>query len=324
MIANLRHAQYSIELLRTDYATKEAMKRSFARKIELSGNDIIFFNNPFVPISLTGIQCFQKCRHCNSHYLGHMVDGSGGKLDFEARRLAVRDSKGILLSGGSTQSGSVPAYLHKENILKIKKETGLRISAHTGITNKEQALILSSFLDMALVDVIGDDDTIHEILGLHASVADYEKTLKYLSYAGVPLAPHLIVGLHNGKLKGEFRALEMIRSVRPEVMVIVVFIPTKGTALEGISPPEISDVVKVITRAREMFDCPISISCVRPGGWYRSMLDMNAILSGIDRIAVPSRKAYSISNELGLNIIEIPNMCCSYGPVNCDSGEYSG
>jgi len=28
---------------------------------------------------------------------------------------------------------------------------------------------------------------------------------------------------------------------------------------------------------------------------------------------VPSRKAHSISRELGLNIIDIPKMCCSYG-----------
>jgi len=89
----------------------------------------------------------------------------------------------------------------------------------------------------------------------------------------------------------------------------VVFIPTKGTELEEIKPPNIEDVVKVITKAREIFEVPLSLSCVRPGGRYRSMLDMYSILSGIDRIAVPSRKAFSISKELGLNIIEIPKMC---------------
>jgi uncharacterized radical SAM superfamily protein len=43
------------------------------------------------------------------------------------------------------------------------------------------------------------------------------------------------------------------------------------------------------------------------------MLDRYAILSGIDRIAVPSRSAYSTAKELGLNVVEIPKMCCSYG-----------
>ncbi|MCD4777561.1 MAG: hypothetical protein K8R12_01180, partial [Desulfobacterales bacterium] len=54
------------------------------------------------------------------------------------------------------------------------------------------------------------------------------------------------------------------------------------------------------------------LSCVRPGGRYRSRLDECAILSGIDRIAVPSRSAYQLCAEIGLDIHEVDNMCCSY------------
>jgi len=312
---DLNRASNTIDALETDAATKNDMQRAFTRRIELFGSDMLFFNEPFTPISLTGTQCSLKCKHCDSHYLRHMLDGSSGKLYSEARRLAGKHANGILLSGGSNHDGSVPTYLQKDNILKMKKVTNLKISAHTGIVNKSQAELLSNYLDMALVDVIGDDETIHDILGLDATTKDYENTLRYLSSAGIPLAPHLIVGLHNGELKGEFKALEMVRKFKPEVVVIVVFIPTKGTELEEIKPPNIEDVVKVITKAREIFEVPLSLSCVRPGGRYRSMLDMYSILSGIDRIAVPSRKAFSISRELGLNIIEIPEMCCSYGGV---------
>jgi uncharacterized radical SAM superfamily protein len=310
---DLSRAENIINALKTYTATKKAMLRAFTRKIELFGAEIEFFNEPFTPISLTGTQCSLKCKHCDSHYLQHMLDGSSGRLYPEALFLARTGARGILLSGGSAADGSVPTYLHEENILKIKKETNLKISAHTGIVDKSQAEVLSNYLDMALVDVIGDDETIHDILGLEASAKDYENTLEYLTCAGIPLAPHIIVGLYNGELKGEFRALEMVRKFKPEVVVIVVFIPTKGTPFGGIKPPTIEDVVKVITKAREMFDVPLSLSCVRPGGLYRSTLDMYAILSGINRIAVPSRKAYSISREFGLDIIEIPKMCCSYG-----------
>ena len=312
---DLRRAEKLINALETDSTTKNDMLKAFTRRIELFGADIEFFNEPFTPISLTGTQCSLKCKHCDSHYLQHMLDGSSGRLYPEALFLARTGARGILLSGGSAADGSVPTYLQEEDILKFKKYTNLKISAHTGIIDKAQAKILSKYLDMALVDVIGDDETIHDILGLKALAKDYENTLEYLSCAGIPLAPHIIVGLYNGKLKGEFRALEMVRKFKPEVVVIVVFIPTKGTALAGINPPKIEDVVKVITKAREMFDVPLSLSCVRPGGLYRSTLDMYAILSGINRIAVPSRKAYAISRELGLDIIEIPKMCCSYGEV---------
>ncbi|MDL5502081.1 MAG: hypothetical protein QSU88_02590, partial [Candidatus Methanoperedens sp.] len=111
----------------------------------------------------------------------------------------------------------------------------------TGIVNREQAELLSKYLDMALVDVIGNDETIHDILGLSATVQDYENTLSHLSSFGIRLAPHIITGLHNGELKGEIKALEIARKFDPEVVVIVVFIPTKGTASEGAKPPVIED-----------------------------------------------------------------------------------
>ena len=288
------------------------MREAFGRRVELFGRDIYFFREPFTPVSLSGTKCALSCRHCNSYYLHHMLDGSEGKLYTNAVRLAGSGAKGILLSGGSSPDGSVPTYEQADIIMKLKKDTGFKISAHTGIVNRKQAQVLSGYLDMALVDVLGDNGTIHDILGLDAAAQDYENSLKELSSAGIPLAPHIIVGLHEGKLKGEFRALEMVRKFDPAVVVIVVFIPTKGTSLEGTAPPEIEDVVKVITKAREMFDVPLSLSCVRPGGRYRSMLDRYAILSGIDSIAVPSRSAYATARELGLKVVEIPKMCCSY------------
>jgi uncharacterized radical SAM superfamily protein len=306
-------SQKIIDSLEIDLILKASMLKAFARRLELYGDNIHFFNEPFTPVSLTGTRCNLACKHCNSYYLNHMLDGSPGKLYLQAAHLANIGAKGILLSGGSTPDGSVPTYEQADVIQKIKRDLNLKISAHTGIVNHEQAQVLAQYLDMALVDVIGNDETIHDILGLDASAQDYENSLKELSAAGIPIAPHIVVGLHNGELRGEFKALEMVTKFNPEVVVIVVFIPTKGTALGGNAPPKLEDVVKVITTAREMFDVPLSLSCVRPGGRYRTMLDRYAILSGIDRIAVPSRSAYTTARELGLNIVDIPKMCCSYG-----------
>ncbi len=309
---DLYHARTMIDALETDPDTRASMLGAFERRLELFGSEILFFNEPFTPVSLTGTGCALSCKHCNSHYLRHMLDGSGGKLEAEAEKLVNKGAKGILLSGGSTADGNVPTYEQSDVIQKIKRDTKLKISAHTGIVNVLRAQILSEYLDMALVDVLGDDETIHDILGIDACVQDYEESLRHLSTLGIPLAPHIIVGLHSGKLKGDFKALEIVEKFNPMTVVIVIFIPTKGTAMEGIPPPKIEDVVKVITTARKMFDIPLSLSCVRPGGRYRSELDKYAILGGIDRIAVPSKSAYATSGKLGLNIIEIPKMCCSY------------
>ncbi len=305
-------ARNMIDDLDIDPGTKAAMIKAFARRLELFGKDIYFFKEPFTPVSVTGTRCALFCKHCNSHYLHHMLDGSNGKLHFQAAYLANKGEKGILLSGGSAPDGSVPTYEQADIIHKIKHETKLKISAHTGIVTNLHVHILSTYLDMALVDVLGDDETIRDMLGIEAEVADYENSLKELFSAGIQLAPHIIVGLHDGKLRGEFKALEIVRKYNPVVVVIVVFIPTKGTALESVAPPGLDDVARVMTKAREMFDVPLSLSCVRPGGRYRSMLDTYAILSGVDRIAVPSRKAYATSRELGLRVVEIPKMCCSY------------
>ena len=301
-------AREMIDALRIKTSIKKSMLQAFKRRIELFGRDILFFSQPFIPISLTGTECSLECRHCNSYYLSHMLDGSKGLYSI-ACRLAEKGAKGILLSGGSVSDESMEMYIDTESIKKVKQSTKLKISAHTGIVKKAS---MFSDIDMALIDVIGDDKTIHDILGIDAKVKDYEASLKELSCAGIPFAPHIIVGLYYGKLKGEFKALEILRKFNPKVVVIVVFIPTKGTMLEGIAPPEVKDVVRIITKAREMFNIPISLSCVRPGGRYRSILDHYAILSGIDRIAVPSRNAYITSRELGLNIIEVENLCCTY------------
>ncbi|HIE32378.1 MAG TPA: hypothetical protein EYP67_08420 [Methanosarcinales archaeon] len=306
-------AQKKINELHFSESTKKEMLRSFNLRLSAFSDEILFFNEPFTPISITGMNCELNCRHCEKHYLKHMLDGSHGRLRTAAEKLARDGRSGILLSGGSKLDGSVPTYELSDAIRQIKDDTHLLISAHTGIVTRKQAESLAVWLDMALVDCIGSDRTINEILGLLNTVNDYENTLKHLSEASIPIAPHIIVGLDNGAIDGELRALEVVRRYDPDAVVIVVFIPTKGTYSADATPPELDDVAAVITSARQMFpQTPLSLSCVRPGGRYRLMLDECAILCGIDRIAVPSRSAYTLCGDIGLHVREVGDMCCSY------------
>jgi len=293
-------------------AAKKEMLRSFKIRLDSFSNTILFFNEPFTPVSVTGTDCELNCKHCEKHYLEHMRNGSGGKLRNAVVDLARRGQRGVLLSGGSKLDGSVPTYELSDEIRQIKEDTHLKMSAHTGIINQEQARSLSTWLDMALVDCIGSDAAISGILGLPNTVSDYENTLRFITDAGIPIAPHIITGLNNGALDGEFRAIKMVKKYDPDVVVIVVFIPTKHTTCASAPPPALEDVVSVIAKARQEFpQTPLSLSCVRPGGRYRSRLDEYAILSGIDRIAVPSRSAYQLCAKIGLDIHEVDNMCCS-------------
>ncbi len=312
---DLDRVQEKIENLDFSKATKKEMFKSFKLRLDSFSNNILFFNEPFTPVSITGTDCELNCKHCEKHYLQHMLDASGDKLEHAVGSLAKRGRSGVLISGGSKLDGSVPTYELSDRICDIKDKTHLKMSAHTGIINQEQARSLSTWLDMALVDCIGSDETISRTLGLSNTVSDYENTLKFLTGEGIPIAPHIIVGLNNGMLDGEFEAIEMVRKYDPDVVVIVVFIPTKGTAGAGSQHPAIEDVASVVAKARQSFPkTPLSLSCVRPGGRYRTQLDECAILCGIDRIAVPSRSAYKLCGDIGLDIQEVGNMCCSYNP----------
>jgi uncharacterized radical SAM superfamily protein len=303
------------ELKGLDESLKDAMISAFDVRYRTFKNAVQFFPHPFTPVSITGTHCDLDCKHCSTHYLEHMVDAHANSLYHIASNLIKRGEKGVLLSGGSRLDGSVPTYEQQEIISSVKSLFHLKISAHTGLINRQQALKLKGYgLDMALVDIIGSKNTIHDVYGLTKTPEDYDITLAHLSNQGIALAPHIIVGLHGGVLDGEFKALEMVRKYDPDVVVIVVFIPTQGTDYEDAPKPDITDVIRVITSAREMFpSTPLSLSCVRPGGRYRSMLDTYALLSGIDRVAVPSRQCYQTAEKLGLVITEIDNMCCSYG-----------
>jgi len=289
---------------------------AFNARLRHIGSKMLLYRRPFDPVSITKNQCELSCKHCNKHYLEHMYQiDSPDALEKLAKVLSRSGVKGLVLSGGSKRDGSVPIYEFRDSLKKIKSETGLKVNAHTGILNKEQAHQISEFLDAALTDVIGDRETIKEILGLNYGPEDYRKTLHYLQDFGVGnISPHIIVGLYYGKIRGEFNALDLLRKIDPENIVIVVFIPTKGTEMGDIDPPKIEEVSKIISIARLMYPGKnISLSCVRPGGRYRLELDREAIKSGVNKIAVPSKAAYETSKELGLDITEInESRCCSW------------
>jgi len=128
------------------------------------------------------------------------------------------------------------------------------------------------------------------------------------------LSPHIIVGLHHGKIKGELNALKIAGETNPDNIVIVVFIPTSGTESAGDRPPKTEEVARIIATARIMYPMKnISLSCVRPGGAYRTRLDRQALLSGANKIAVPSKAAYKAAEELGLEVCEVKtSRCCSW------------
>ncbi len=219
---------------------------------------------------------------------------------------------GCLISGGCLPNGSVPLKNFSETIREIKSKTKLKIVVHTGLINEETAFSLKKAnVDAALIDVIGSDETIKAIYHLNAKTEDFEKSLNALKKAGIPLVPHVLVGLHHGEIKGEYNALNMISRYNPSALILIIFFPIKGTKMEKDNPPNIFEAAKVMVYARKIFpNTPIALGCARPTGVYRVKLDLIAVKTGVNAIAFPSKEAIELAKSFNLET-SYSSVCCS-------------
>jgi hypothetical protein len=146
---------------------------------------------------------------------------------------------------------------------------------------------------------------------MNITAKDYALSLEALNKANVNFVPHVIVGLHYGKLKGEFHALEMISRTKPSALVIIAFMPIRGTLMENVRPPMPVDIARVIISARTMLpDTPLVLGCMRPKGTHRIGTDILAIRAGVNAIAFPAEEAIEFAKNQGLQV-SFSSLCCS-------------
>nr|MDO8098083.1 radical SAM protein [Candidatus Njordarchaeota archaeon] len=246
----------------------------------------------FPSISITGKECSLKCQHCNHHYLETMIPAeTPSKLTEIAMKLSKDGALGCLISGGFTSEAYLPIKEFLPALREIKQKTKLLVNIHTGLVSEDIPRKLASIgIDAVSIDIIGSNETIQSVLGISRVYEDYAINLKLLKAAGVKnVTPHICVGLHHGKLKGEGEALKIIRDNAPEIVTFIAFNPTKGTSMQDVQPPTPRTIAKVIAVARLMLPrTRISLGCMRPVGAIRGEIDYLAILAGANRIVVPS------------------------------------
>jgi len=267
----------------------------------------------FPTVSVTGKGCALKCKHCGGIVLETMYPASTPEKLFElCAKLKKEGALGCLVSGGCLPDGSVPLEKFVDTIGKIKRELGLTVFAHTGIIDFEAAKKLKDAgVDAALIDIIGSDETIREVYNLNVGVKDYEDSLKALHKASIAYTPHVIVGVHYGRLKGELNALKMISRYKPSALVVIAFMPIHGTEMETVDPPKPMDIAKVILTARLMFpETPLVLGCMRPKGEHRVKTDVLAIKAGVDAIAFPAEEAIKYAESKG-HKTAFSSLCCS-------------
>jgi len=254
------------------------------------------------------------CKYCRGFYLRGMLSAeSPGELWELCSSLARKGAKGVLISGGFTREGVLPIRPFLRTVRALKEEFGLTIAVHPGLVDRGLAEdMASSGIDVALFDVVGDEDTIREVIGLDKKPEDYMESLLALREAGLAVAPHICVGIHGGEVRGEEEAIRMVRSAGVDVLVIIVFMPTRGTPYEGASPPDLGEVRRILRRARTAFPkTPLALGCMRPRKKpYRTALEFLALEEGVDRMALPSREAVRKALEMGLRV-SWHDVCCA-------------
>jgi len=301
--------------------TQEITWKNFGKKIHFYAPSFMYYKTSyycssptdFPTISVTGKSCALNCKHCGGKVLNTMYSATTPEKLFElCMQLNRKGALGCLISGGCLPNGSVPLGKFINAIEKIKRELGLTTIIHTGIIDFNTAKQLrKAGVNAALIDIIGSDETIKEIYRLNVTVEAYEDSLRALHEADIAFVPHVIVGLHYGKLKGELHALRMISKYPPSALVIIAFMPIHETEMEKVEPPKPIDIAKVIATARLMFpQTPLALGCMRPKGKHRIKTDILAIKAGVNAIAFPTEEAIETAEKLGYEM-SFSSLCCS-------------
>lgn len=267
----------------------------------------------FPAISVTGKNCQLNCEHCKRSLLESMIPATNPQELFEqCLKIKQFGGQGCLISGGSQKEGGVPLEGFVSTIKRVKKELDLKIVVHTGLVTPSLAKELSeAHVDAAMLDILGNGETIKDVYHLDCDVDLFKQSLISLQQNHIPTVPHIVVGIHYGKLKGEKSAVQMIAETNPAAVVIVALKPLRNTSMEYVNPPSPSDVARVMLASRLLMpNKPILLGCARPGGIHRVKTDARAIKAGINGIAYPSEEAPKIAAKAGLKTV-FHEECCS-------------
>jgi uncharacterized radical SAM superfamily protein len=270
--------------------------------------------NSFPAFSITAGGCALMCDHCEAKILEPMIPAVKPEiLDRKVRQLIVEeDLQGFLLSGGSNKRNEIRYTRFYPVIEKLKRDfPQLRVAIHTALTDEKGAREMEAAgVDTAMLDVIGARETIRDVYHLDRPVDDFEKTLAAICATSMQVSPHIVIGLHYGRILGEENALDIIARHNTQALVLVVIMPFYAKPGTFITPST-TDVGRVFIAARERLpDRQVLLGCARPPGMHKRATDAYAVMAGLDGIAFPADGAVSVANAIGRPFHQA-HACCS-------------
>lgn len=270
--------------------------------------------NSFPAFSITAGACALNCDHCQAKILEPMIAATKPEmLDRKVRDLIVlQDLQGFLLSGGSNRKNEIAYERYYPVIEGLKRDfPHLRIAIHSALLDERRAKLMESAgVDTAMMDVIGAQETIRDVYHLERPVEDFEATLAALCSTEMEVVPHIVVGLHYGRILGEERALDICSRHDIHALVLVVIMPFYAKA-GTFATPATADVGRIFLEARRrMGNRPVNLGCARPPGMHKRVTDAYAIMAGLDGIAFPADGAVAVSEAIGRPYHQ-EHACCS-------------
>ncbi len=270
--------------------------------------------NSFPAFSVTAGACALDCDHCRAKILEPMIPATSPEmLDRKVRDLVMlQDLQGFLLSGGSNRRNEIKYERYYPVIERLKRDfPQLKIAIHSALIDGPRARAMASAgVDTAMMDVIGAEDTIREVYHLDRPVEDFEASLAALTATRMEVVPHIVIGLHYGRILGENRALDIVSRHPIHSLVLVVIMPfysTPGT----FETPSTADVGRIFLEARRRIpDRDVLLGCARPAGMHKRVTDAYAVLAGLDGVAFPADGAVAVAEMAGRPVVQ-QHACCA-------------
>ncbi len=254
------------------------------------------------------------CDHCQAKILEPMIPATRPEtLDRKVRELIEQeDLQGFLLSGGSNRRNEIRYERFYPVIERLKRDfPQLRIAIHTALTDEAGARAMEAAgVDIAMLDVIGAEETIRQVYHLDRPVEDFEATLAALCATSMQVSPHIVIGLHYGRILGEMNALDIIARHDTQALVLVVVMPFYARPGTFVAPST-REVGELFLVAREVLpERQLLLGCARPPGMHKRVTDAYAVMAGLDGIAFPADGAVAVADAIGRPFHQA-HACCS-------------
>ena len=308
LVAELERASRALEARPIRFATPTF--KDYA-STELRGCS----RNSFPAFSVTGGACGLDCDHCRAKILEPMLPATSPEmLDRKVRELIAKQGlQGFLLSGGSNRRNEIRYERFYPVLERLKRDhPALKVAIHTALTDEAGARAMESAgIDTAMMDVIGAEETIHQVYHLDRPVADFEATLAALCTTSMEVTPHIVIGLHYGRILGEPAALQIVSRHPVAALVLVVVMPFYAPHDKPFATPSPEEIAEVFLAARRRIrHAPVQLGCARPAGAHKMQTDAYAVMAGFDGIAYPASGIVSLARAIGRPVLQ-EHACCA-------------